>query len=89
LANERRYLARRDSVPWAPPVATAAISAAPPAASPPPAFVRTALASRDLDDRGPGPAPPGQLSEASVRALKADVYRMVLDKLRSDFERGA
>jgi hypothetical protein len=89
LTNEQRYLARRESVPLVPPPAAPAGNPAAPMAAPPPAFVQTAMASRDIDDAGMTPSQGAQLSEASLRALKADVYRMVLDKLRSEFERGA
>jgi uncharacterized protein DUF4157 len=87
LANEYRYLTRRESLPMSPPAAASPAVTAPAAASP--AFFKTALSSRDAGDSSSAPPPQSQLSEASVRILQDDLYRMLLDKLRSDFERGA
>jgi hypothetical protein len=88
LANERRLLARHDGLPLVVPSA----APMPPAVAPPPAappFVHAATTGRDLDEPDDAAPPPAQLSEPALRSLKADVYRMVLEKIRSDFERGA
>ena len=88
LTNERRHLARREALPMK---AAAAAPAAPAGAAAPsaPPFVQTAATGRDLDEPDDVPALPAQLSDAALRSLKADVYRMVLERIRSEFERGA
>jgi len=84
LANERRVLygeARAAGVRAAPP---------PPLLPAPPPLngVRTAQTSRDLSQPDAPPAP-AQLSGAQIRALQHDLHASLLDKLRTDFERGA
>lgn len=93
LENERRLLAHRDALPMVPaPAAPGAAPLAPAAGAtaPAPPFVRAASIDRALaePDRAPKAAA-GALSDTDIRALKADLYRMLLDKLRSEFERGA
>jgi hypothetical protein len=86
LANERRVLAQADGptpvVPHVPAPVMAAGSGAPRPA------VKTAMSSRDLSDTEL-PPPAAVLSPGQLRAIKDDVYRTLLDKMRSDFERGA
>lgn len=61
-----------------------------PASLPPRREVKTALSSRDLTGSDVAGSPPeATLSDAQLRTLKDDVYRTLLDKLRSEFERGA
>lgn len=50
--------------------------------------VRTALTSRELSTEEPAAAPREEMSEDQLRALKEDLYRTLLDRLRSEFERG-
>lgn len=86
LANERRVLAQADAptpvVPQPPPAVMA------PGAADPRSAVKTAMSSRDLSD---AELPPRavELSPGQIRAIKDDIYRTMLDKMRSDFERGA
>lgn len=95
LGNERRFLARRASIPLTPPPAAPAgpQTVRPPAASPDkpaPAFVKAASATRDLDPlAGEAGAPVAQLSPAALRALRDDLFDALLDRLRGEFERGA
>lgn len=61
--------------------------AAPLASTTSPATVKAAAASRDLDtDPMPRAA---EIPDSQIRSLKEDLYRTLLDKMRSDFERGA
>lgn len=62
---------------------------APPAADVP--GVKTAPSSRELNSSDATAASPliAMPSETQLRALKDDIYRTLLDKLRSEFERGA
>jgi hypothetical protein len=87
LDNERRILhadahpaGRRPLLPAPPPPLPA-----PPARS----GVRTAQTSRDLSQPEAPPAQAAQLSDAQLRALRHDIHASLLDKLRTDFERGA
>jgi hypothetical protein len=50
--------------------------------------VRTALVSRDFSAEEPTGERSGGISENQLRALKEDLYRTLLDRLRSEFERG-
>jgi hypothetical protein len=92
LGNERRFLARRAAIPLTPPpLAPQAVrSSAVPPDKPAPAFVQAASSTRDLDAQGADAgAPPTQLSAATLRALKEDLFDSLLDRLRGEFERGA
>ncbi len=92
LANEQRL-----SVELAPPVArpaqpTNASWSAPhpstPAATPAPTAipaVRAAAAERPL----PAAAEPDRLPTGQVKQLKEEIYRELLDRIRTDFERGS
>ncbi len=65
---------------------------APPPPMPGPAprsGVRTAQTSRDLSQPEAPPAQAAQLSDAQLRALRHDIHTSLLDKLRTDYERGA
>lgn len=96
LANERRYLAQRPGMALLPPAAMhatpRAVPPAPPAAAAPatpPPFTHAAMADRDLD-QGSEPVPQAPLfSHEALRALKEELFVSLLDRLRSDFERGA
>lgn len=61
-----------------------------PMAGPPPrSGVRTAQTSRDLSQPEAAPVQAAQLSDAQLRALQHDIHTSLLDKLRTDYERGA
>ena len=90
LANERRLLTGQPSLSMHALTASAPLAATPPTPSAPPAFVQTAMASRDVGDQAQAtPSPGAQLAPAAAHALKAELYGMLLDNLRSEFERGA
>ena len=50
--------------------------------------VRTASADRDVSTPSTASSGGGGLGEGQLRALKEELYRMLLDRLRSEFERG-
>ncbi|MGC4072988.1 MAG: DUF4157 domain-containing protein [Nibricoccus sp.] len=50
--------------------------------------VRTALTNRELSAEESEPAPVAGISENQLRTLKEELYRTLLDRLRSEFERG-
>jgi hypothetical protein len=85
-ASERRVLAKADAPTPIVPRAPAAVM--PPGSAARAPAVKTALSSRDLSDTELPPRAT-ELSPDQIRAIKDDVYRTVLDKMRSDFERGA
>jgi hypothetical protein len=89
LRNEQRVLNQLTVLPGVP----AAASSAPVAAKAPPptmAAGRAAASDRAVGDAGePGPPEPRiRLSAAQLRQIRDDVYRDLLDRLRTEFERG-
>lgn len=89
-ANERRYRIGRQAIPLRTPEPGRRPSASPPASPHPPTVaIRTAMSSRDLDAEAEAATSHGEiLSDTAIRVLKADLYRSILDTLRSEFERG-
>lgn len=73
--------------PSASPQAGRFVAPAAAAARPAPAAPRAALSERDL---GPSiePAAPSALTAGQVRQLKEEIYRDLLSRVRTEFERG-
>jgi len=78
-APDRATQVRHDMAPGTP--AARASAAAP-------TFVRAAASARDTAEPQPDPGA-GRPTESQLQSLKAELYRTLLDKLRSEFERGA